>query len=312
MDREIEHEDLAKGEAHKPFCSTGQLNKKRKKTKWLITAAVGSFVLGCMLLALNQFQPRPFLFTGFLFMSFLVAPILGITAGIVCLSKKSIIALFLLIGLILILTPLFLIIIRMNLVVALPYVYTPSALTPENFIAYNKCVQFAKSHDWDKTLSLGRGAGAVIDGHFYILSESNPLKYRVREVLSDQEITEMENLCHQLFAVRCVLFKRDNDMLLFYKWTTSISPVDPRELTYIMPFGPGVLYSLNGKSPNEVDSRVLKTMKPFIKIAGNWYTSRHLMMAGPRSDIPASIPKSLIDHSLRIDGIDPNELHKFD
>jgi hypothetical protein len=311
VEKNTDHENLAKGKTLKSPSDAEQLHKKRKKARCFFTAAVSFIILGGILFLLNKFLPRPFLFIGFLFMSFLVAPILGITAGIICLPRKNILARFLLIGLIFILIPAFLIIIRMILVVAFPYVYTPSALTPENLTVYNTCIQFAKNHDGDKTLTFGRGAGAVINGHFYILRESNPLRLRVREVLTEQEIAEILNLCHQLFEIRCVLFKRDNDTLLFYKWKISGLPVDPLELTYVIPIGPGVLYSLNGENPNEIESKILNEAKPFIKIAGNWYTSRRLMLAGPRSDIQASIPKSLIDHSLRIEGINPEDLEKL-
>jgi hypothetical protein len=135
---------------------------------------------------------------------------------------------------------------------------------------------------------------------------------RASKVLSEQEITEMEDLCHQLFRVRCVLFQRDNDFLLFYKMASSPELLDPGFRYVFVPTSAGVLYSLKGENPNEIDSEVLNDGKPFLKIVGNWYMSRHLILIGPRSDKPVSIPSSLIDHSLRVDRLDPNELHRFD
>jgi hypothetical protein len=80
----------------------------------------------------------------------------------------------------------------------------------------------------------------------------------------------------------------------------------------LLPAAPGVAYSLHGENPNEIDSEVLNAAKPFNRIAYNWYMSRKLILAGSRSERQISIPKALIDHSLRMDGIDPNELQRFD
>ena len=210
----------------------------------------------------------------------------------------SIAAIFLLSILLLILIPI-------GLHLILPLIYTPPALTPENMVVYTKCIKFAKDHDKDKTLMLNRGARVVIGGKFYMLSKGNTFeRNRARAVFSEEEIIEMETLCHQLYKVRCVQFLRHNDMLLFGKMASSILPLDPGFLYAFDPVSPGVLYSLNGKNPNEIDSEILNDCKPFIKIHGDWYMSRRLIWAGPRSEHHVSIPKSLIDHSLRTEGLD--------
>ena len=104
----------------------------------------------------------------------------------------------------------------------------------------------------------------------------------------------------------CVKVEKNSDIVLFYK-VNSIFQENP-----FLFYGHGVAYSLNGEDPNKIESGTLKRHKPFIKISNNWYVSRRLLLGGPRADMLTSIPKALIDHSLKIDGIDPNELHKFD
>jgi hypothetical protein len=208
---------------------------------------------------------------------------------------------------------------------ALPIVYTPPAISPGNLSVFNKCIEFVKNHAHLKNLALSRWRWVSISGDsFYLLRSSSPLE-KTREFFSESEITEMEILAKQLHSISCQRFRRDNDIVLFYRTLTPIPPIpktSDEQLSYlpnaayailsIPPSGPGVAYSLHGKNPNEIDSDVLNAAKPFIHISGNWYLSRRLMLRGLKSEMPYSIPKSLIDHSLRMDGLDPNELQRFD
>lgn len=167
-----------------------------------------------------------------------------------------------------------------SLSIGLPYIYIPRALNSYNLKTYNECIKFAKENDEYKNLSLQRGL-----------------------VLNGQDIinNKVDVLFKQLYSIKCLQVTRDNDVLLFYK-----------NANYILPVPPGVVYSLSGNNPNGVDSKFLDRAKPFVRIAGNWYLSKSLTLGGTRTATRISLPKSIIDLSLRIDGIDANELTKFD
>ena len=204
---------------------------------------------------------------------------------------------------------------------ALPFIYTPPALTPEKLSVFNKCIEFVKNHNNFKNLSLARWRWVSISGDgFYLLRSSSTLELdKTKEFFSESEISEMEILAKQLHSINCQKFRRDNDIVLFYRTLTPIPPAPktpyglfsylPRvayAILRILPLGPGVAYSLNGKNPNEIGNDELNAAKPFIHISGNWYMSRKLVLRGVRSDVQFSIPKSLIDHSLRIGGLNLN------
>ncbi len=205
---------------------------------------------------------------------------------------------------------------------ALPYIYTPAALTAENLAVFSTCIDFVREHDEYKNLALARWGWVSITGdHFYLLHSRSPWE-KTRNYFSENEINELQRLAEQLHRVRCHKFQRDSGMVLFYKTTSPFPPLqskgykvwssflaDACALLSPLPVAPGMLYSLNGKNPNEISSEVLNVGKPFIQIAGNWYMSRRLNLKGMRSDTPYSVPKSLIDRSLRIDGIEPDDLY---
>jgi hypothetical protein len=129
---------------------------------------------------------------------------------------------------------------------------------------------------------------------------------RVKEAFSKDEKMKMEELSRQLGRIKCHKFQREDDMVLFYRMAWYSPPLlDNRSF---LPVAPGVLYSLSGKNPNEISSEVLNVSKPFIHITGNWYISRRLNLKGMRLDTLYSVPKSLIDRSLQIDGVEPNDL----
>jgi len=100
----------------------------------------------------------------------------------------------------------------------------------------------------------------------------------------------MKSLCDKLYSIGCSRFQRYNDFFIFYK-TAYTSKAR----------GPGVLYSSAGVNPNEVNCDILNECKPFVKIAGDWYTSRKLMLKGPRSSVQCSLRNSVFEGSLKID-----------
>ena len=180
---------------------------------------------------------------------------------------------------------------RNILVWSLPHIYTPPALTSGNLTVYNECIGFARKHNEYKNLRLWRGV--ISNGHDTIVTKKS---------FSKNDIIKIDMLYNRLCGVRCVKFQRDNDMLLFYKLANSSFLLDP-SWPYFLPVAAGALYSLSGENPNEIDSELLNAGKPFIRIDGDWYMSKRLMLTGPRMDIQTSIPKSLFDHSLRTKGL---------
>ena len=175
-------------------------------------------------------------------------------------------------------------------------IYAPPAINSENLIIFNDCVKFAKKYDEFENLVLWNGIISVGDGY-------HPPEHLIKEkpFFSANEVAEIQRLAKTLSGLRYSKLQRDNNIVLFHK-----------RINRILPTSPTVVYSLDGRNPDQIDSKALNVAKPFTKITGNWYTSRKLMFRGLRPSIPTSTPKALFDRSLCIDGIDPNELHKFD
>lgn len=281
----------------------------KKKTNWLVIGVVSSFIFGCILFNLNvHLHLRlPILSLAFVFFSLVLAPLLGIIACIISLKAKATSAIGYVSSILLIpvLSVLLLVAGRLFIIGLLPHIYTPPALTSKNLAVYNECIQFAKDNNNYKDIEMITRRWIRIDKVLYNVD------YSLKGVFPEQEIPRIINLRRKLMHIKCEKFKRHNDVLIFYKAATSNLLAYPKDILWLFPANPGVVYSLNGDDPNEVDSWVLSEARPFIRITGNWYMSKYLMLTGPRSDLHASIPESLIDHSLRIDGVDPNELSKF-
>jgi hypothetical protein len=279
-----------------------------------VVYAVISCILGLVLVLYANLAPvsPPQLpdilgFMGIFFL-FVLSPGLGIIASLLSLRKKSLLGRLLAIALILILAIPIAIHVPVLLEPTLPFIYTPPAITQESLTVYKECIKFVKSHQERGDLSLtGRWRPSVsFGGNSYL-----PRHVRVKEAFSEAERMKMEELRGGLSRVRCHKFQRDNDMVLFYRMKLPWLPcllLDPLDSRSFLPIAPGVLYSLNGKNPNEISSEVLNAGKPFIQIAPNWYMSRYLSLRSMRLDKRHYVPKSLFDRSLRIDEIDPNDL----
>ncbi len=266
-------------------------SKEPGLSKRFYSAAIKVFLLGFLLFALalcSLFRP---LFYASFFLVFLIGPALGIIGVIVSFRGKTLLGRFFAIVLIFILIIPLMMGCRNILVWSLPHIYTPSALTSGNLTVYNECIGFVKKHDEYKNLRLWRGV--LSNGHGTVVK---------KESFSKNDIIEIGTLYNRLYGVRCVKLQRDNDMLLFYKLANSSSLLDP-SWPYFLPVAAGTLYSLSGENPNEIDSEFLNAGKPFIRIDGDWYMSKHLMLTGPRMDTQTSIPNSLFDHSLRTKGL---------
>jgi len=196
---------------------------------------------------------------------------------------------------IIVLTVLFMMMLPEWLSRTLPYVYTPPALTSDRLSTYNQCIQFVKEHDEYKDLTLFRwGWKSRMNNTFFSVGLFGP-RSNIQGVSTD-EFSEMKDLyiqlSRELSSSKIRKVQRDGNMLVFYT-----------NGNFILPVPPGVLYSLDGENPNTIDSELLDASKPFIRIAGDWYMSRRLVLVGLRAEIPIYNPKSIIDHSLRTEGL---------
>lgn len=288
----ITNKNINNEQVAKRACTATVRSSQRRKVKYFIITAIISFFLGIVFLHLGSWFHSRALFAVFWGLSFVVALALGAIATAILFRSGTFKARFFSSGAFIILSVLVLIGGRAFLIEFLPYVYTPPAVKPNNIAIYKECAQFVKNHDEYKNLRLQ--IGLLFDGR--------------KRIEAQDEAIEINDLCHRLYEVGCTKLQRDNDMVLFYRMMNVPLPGFSPGFPSILPVGPGVLYSLTGQNPNEIDSQVLNANKPFIKIAGNWYMSRNLMLGGPRSDIHASIPKSLIDHSLKTTGLSFNDM----
>jgi len=270
--------------------SFSQTNHRRPIYILEICIIISLLIAGVSFFFSNRLQHQFFRF-GF-FLSFTIAVILGITVNLILLRRKHFLGGVFTILLILFLCILLLFFGLPTLRFILAHIYTPPSITSRNFVVLKNCIKFAKMHDEYKDIGLTRWNIVSIGDDFYS-PDSLLFEDKTKGYFTKNDISEIKNLLKRLDSVRCRQFQRNNDMVLFYKNANSI-----------LPTAPGVLYSLSGKNPNVIDSEVLNAAKPFVKIAGNWYMSRHLTLRGHRMDVPVSIPKSLIDHSLRTDGLD--------
>lgn len=262
-------------------------------------AAKNSVLLAIVLLAIGGWLASRIIVSVFFFTLLVLAPLCGIINRIILLRRKEakdVISVFLAIGLLFI--PLTIGILLL-LADTLPLIYTPPALTPENLPVYNRCIKFMKDHDDYKKLGLdcyGSLSVSIEDGCSNTgkladkMSAAKGLGIRERmDLFSKDAIVEMDRIQEGMHSIGCRWAKREEDMVIFVKLKSN----------FIFPNRPGVLYSLEGRNPNETDNPILNTNKPFIQIADNWYMSRHLVMSTRRGQSDRPIPKSLIDCSLQ-------------
>jgi len=229
---------------------------------------------------------RPLLFL------FILSPLFGILSCIVSFKGKGIIKKFLLVFIaVILLLPIYIIgEMFMRRYQPKIFMHPPKVINHSNLPVYQACIRYVERHIEDETLTFHNGYRVIVKGTFYMLA-GNPVELeRVSKNLKEDEVSEIKELCKNLREVGCARFQRYNNFLIFY----TVAYTSP-------PNGPGVVYSINGANPNESDSDVLNEYKPFIKIAGNWYYSRHLMLKGPWLHNQASFPQAKFDDSLEVD-----------
>lgn len=265
--------------------------KNRTRPINLRIAAQTSLLLGVLVLCLFIYFRCIWLFSIAFFCLTLIAPSLAILSYATSLRFQSLKEKrFSLLRICVLIVP-FLVGIMGVFRFLLPYLYTPCAITADNYKFYKSCVEFATNYNQQEDISVS-WVGYYTKGEAcYPNVDSNGVS--LQEHFSENEIREMLMLSKQMKKYGCIRFRTSKDVVLFYKHSN-----------WILPTRPGIAFSINGTNPNDVDSDVINEHKPYLWISDGWYASKRLVYAGVRGDIRKSLPKSLIDHSSRTEGLD--------
>jgi hypothetical protein len=279
------------------------LSASTTQMKMPIKIAIVLFVCGAIgALAARRTSMWPIL----LFFPYIAAPILAIVVSFIQSFDKSTRNRATHIFLLVFIFGFFLINLRTYVIMASPYIYIPPVFNSENFKVYKECTKYVKNHEEVKNYIFKTSRLDVRE----IPHEPNAQKMIRDTLIRISNEHETKNLKQQLKQVMCPWFERRDDIVIFYKGSNPFIPMTEKEIWHIWPSGHGVAYSLNGQDPNQSNDPVLGKYKPFIRIRGNWYLSRGLLMVGNGRNYTSISPisKTLIDRSLSLDGIDPNEL----
>ncbi len=170
----------------------------------------------------------------------------------------------------------------------LGHVYTPPALSPEKAAVYSRYVTFIRLHPEYRR--------AHLDMYFGIREEIDNSVTQQAGSSSGATTDELFGISRDFKQVNCLRAEKCDWYIVFM----------PKP-NYILPTSPGVLYSLDGRDPNEVDDKYLNGKRPFMHITDRWYTSRGLAISPlPMSAGDWRLPGwSLIDRSLKDPGLVP-------
>lgn len=159
----------------------------------------------------------------------------------------------------------------------LQWVYTPAALSDEKAAIYTEFIRLVEAHPEYTDVFLNR-VGEL---------RAEPVVGE-KMTFTESEVTRLHCLAGRFRDVGCVFAQKGDSYVAFMA-----------DSTYILPASPGVVYSFDARHPNEMDNWFLNRYKPFVQIAGRWYTSRRLISSPYRKIGLSPLPQSLIDRSLR-------------
>jgi len=265
--------------------------------------AIVLFVGGAIL---SRVATGPSMVLAFLLFPYVATPLLAIIASSIQLRGKISCGRATHIFLIIFILGFFLINARTYVIWALPYIYMPTALTNENVNVYKECIKYVKGHDELKDLVFYmQGVVSVRK----VPSEA-AVNSSLKTLIQIENEPETTNISKKMVAIMCPRFERCNDVIIFYKGTNPFLPMTAKEIWHVWPSGHGVAYSLNGQDPNQSDDPILVKYRPYFRIHGNWYFSRGLLMTGNGRQyrLMGAISKTLIDRSLCVDNINPDDL----
>lgn len=167
--------------------------------------------------------------------------------------------------------------------IAFAHIYMPPALTQEKAIVFNRFIALIEAYPAYKRVHLDMFGGRWMRQYDLV---------KERDLISEMK-DKLLNISRDFKRVGCLRAERYDTYIVFFS-----------KPNYVFPTSPGVLYSLDGRNPNDINDGYLDKWKPFKLIKDQWYTSRLLAVVPfGRIDRPWPLPKSsLIDHSLKDPG----------
>jgi hypothetical protein len=170
----------------------------------------------------------------------------------------------------------------------IPYVYAAPALSGERLPIYESVLNFVKEHDEFKDFELDEFGRLIVGDRFYML-DSSGAESELGKIITNDNVIKLKKIYQGLHQSGCYKAFRASDVVFFMNRPSAYRP---RRF--------GVVYSIDGRNPNDLEEDKIKKYRPFIKITGDWYMSRGLERSY-RGLMPIPPPDtSLIDHSLQI------------
>ncbi len=140
----------------------------------------------------------------------------------------------------------------------LPHLYTPPALPQNKRAVYDRVVAFVENRRELGNIEL------TSSGKIYI--QRRPLWLDDRQYLpgflSDEDIALLLELWQAMQKVGCAQIETEGDMMIFQP-----------AFSYLLPHPPRVLYSLKGNNPNNTGGRLVRPLRPYYQLEGNWYAT---------------------------------------
>ena len=273
-------EDSSKSKGSK--IEHGEIQPKRNKKRNYFKIASRVVILLVLPLFFVDTPLAPFYVS---LLVFVLSPLLGIVAEIISYRRQQRSVAAFAVGV----TWKVILIVTLGRLVS-PYVYTGPAITEKKLSVYKACVNFFAKHDEYNSFELYKWGEVWIDGS-YLAFDIRKAEHadKAAEIFGEKDVVTMGKLSDKLCSINYLNAERINNFVLFKAFGCSWRFKSV-----------GVLYSLDGKNPNEIDFKFLNSKKPFIHLGGNWYASENHVTKSRLGPLPK---KSFIDHSLKIDGL---------
>lgn len=273
-------EDSSKSKGSK--IEHGEIQPKRNKKRNYFKIASRGVILLLLPLFFVDTPLAPFYVS---LLVFVLSPLLGIVAEIISYRRQQRSVAAFAIGV----TWKVILIVTLGRLVS-PYVYTGPAITEKKLSVYKACVNFFAKHNEYNSFEIDKWGRVWVDGSYLAYIRESEYADKAAEIFGEKDVVTMGKLSDQLCSIDYLNAERINNFVLFKAFGCSWRFKSV-----------GVLYSLDGKNPNEIDFKFLNSKKPFIHLGGNWYASENHVTKSRLGPLPK---KSFIDHSLKIDGLD--------
>lgn len=172
---------------------------------------------------------------------------------------------------------------------ALPWIYTPPALTEYRLVVFSEAVRLVEKYPekMEDTTVFSRPEIAKNDENFPYYGDKEAER-RIRDYYGDELLEELKAFRIKLFKVRCNRMLCRQGFIYFFT-----------QATHFLPDRPGVAYSLVGADPNDYILSPKNQLHVFVNLIGNWYMSRLLYVRNVRHN-NSPIPYSIFDFSQQL------------